>query len=191
MTPQIQKYQSLDTDVSVLQSHHWQHTVGDNSLRDVPAQYANAFTNPLTGRRRASFDLSAAQKKECKDYGIPESMMKDSVNQIFPTSGFEALTDVKSSLTTNVQSMVAVWDSLIGNGDTYRTTGPKMQEFVDGIIGGSATELVKYKNPESAFVASNNKNDYHGKVIISYDSATKKYQVWMPAKQLSGPILAN
>lgn len=121
---------------------------------------------------------------------MPEYIFKDSVNSIFPTSGFEALTDAKSSLATNVQSMVAVWDSVTkGSGDTYRVTGPKMQTFVHGILAGPATKLIKYKNTDSAVVTSRDNNNYHGKIIISYDSATRKYQVWMPGAQLSGPVL--
>jgi hypothetical protein len=38
---------------------------------------------------------------------------------------------------------------------------------------------------------SRSDTDYHGKVIVSCDSGTKKYQVWMPGAMLDGPILKN
>ncbi|KAF9738644.1 hypothetical protein PMIN06_001945 [Paraphaeosphaeria minitans] len=180
------------SDEGVYVSHHWQNTVGDASYKDLTPQFDNAFTNPLSGKRRASFKLTPAQHKEATLY-MSEADVKKEVDDVFPATGFEALTDVKSHFTTasNVKSMVAVWDGVEGTGDRYRTTGPLMQRAVDGLLPGTATKLVKYENSEDARSTSGDNGDYHGKVIVSYDSATKKYQVWMPAAQLSGPILKN
>jgi hypothetical protein len=146
----------------------------------------------LTGKRRASFKLTAAQRKLALVY-MSEADVKLMVDDVFPTTGFEALTNVKSSFTaaSNVQSMVAVWDGLTGTGDSYKTTGAHMRNFVDGLLPGTATKLVAYKNAEDPSPPSMDENDYHGKVIVSYDSGTKKYQVWMPAAKLDGPILKN
>ncbi|KAK7191038.1 hypothetical protein DPSP01_007790 [Paraphaeosphaeria sporulosa] len=178
------------SDEGVYVSHHWQNTVGDASHKDLTPQFDNAFTNPLSGKRRASFKLTPAQHKEATLY-MTEADVKKEVDDVFPTSGFEALTDHKSHFTKNVQSMVAVWDGVEGTGDRYRTTGALMQSYVDSLLPGTATKLVKYANPEDARVASGSNDDYHGKVIVSYDSATKKYQVWMPAAKLTEPILKN
>ncbi|KAJ4345944.1 uncharacterized protein N0V89_012080 [Didymosphaeria variabile] len=180
------------SDEGVYVSHHWQNTVGDASYKDLTPQFDNAFTNPLTGKRRASFRLTPAQKRIATEY-LSEAEVKSDVDDVYPTTGFEALTDVKSSLTadSNVQSMVAVWDGVEGTGDKYRTTGAHMKSFVDGLLPGTATKLVKYENTENAMATSRDDSDYHGKVIVSYDSATKKYQVWMPAADLTGPILKN
>ncbi|KAF2785560.1 hypothetical protein K505DRAFT_369055 [Melanomma pulvis-pyrius CBS 109.77] len=178
------------SDEGVYVSHHWQNTVGDASHKDLTPQFDNAFTNPLSGKRRASFNLTPAQHKEATMY-MTEADVKKEVDDVFPTSGFEALTDHKSHFTSNVQSMVAVWDGVEGTGDRYRTTGALMQHYVDSLLPGTATKLVKYANPEDARVASGSNDDYHGKVIVAYDSATKKYQVWMPAAKLTEPILKN
>lgn len=186
------KFQYPDTDLSLRQSHHWQNTVGDSSYKDVTPQFDNAFTNPLAGKRRASFKLTAAQRKVTLEY-VTEAEAKSIVDDVFPTTGFEAVTSVKSSFTadSNVQSMVAVWDGRQGTGDKYMTTGALMKKFVDDLLPGTATKLVTYKNTEDAMNTSRDENDYHGKVIVSYDSGTKKYQVWMPAARLDGPILKN
>jgi hypothetical protein len=112
---------------------------------------------------------------------------------VFPETGFQALTDFKSSFTatSNVQSMVAVWDGVTGSGDKFIKTGPIMKNYVDGLLPGAVTKLIQYGNPQNAAEASNSDTDYHGKVIVSYDSGTKKYQVWMPGARLDGPILKN
>jgi hypothetical protein len=119
--------------------------------------------------------------------------VKKDVDDVFSMTGFEALTNIKSTFTaaSNVQSMVAVWDGRQGNSDGYITTGPHIKSFVDGLLPRTATKLVTYKNLEDAMNTSRDENDYYGKVIVSYDSSTKKYQVWMPAAKLDGPILKN
>ncbi|KAJ4987897.1 hypothetical protein SVAN01_06627 [Stagonosporopsis vannaccii] len=180
------------SDEEVYVSHHWQNTVSDASYRDPTPQFDNAFTNNLTGKGRAPFKLTLAQKKVVLEYQTEPEVKKD-VDDVFPTSGFEALTDVKSSFTaaSNVQSMVAVWDGIQGTGDKYTTTGAHMKTVIDGLLPGTATKLIIYENTENAMDTSRDDTDYHGKVIVSYDSATKKYQVWMPAAQLTGPILKN
>lgn len=125
---------------------------------------------------------------------LSEAEVKKDVDDVYPSTGtFESLTGVASHFTAakNVKSMVAVWDGKEGTGDRYRTTGAKMKSFVDSLLPGAATKLVEYENTENAMATSRDEADYHGKVIVSYDSATKKYQVWMPAAQLSGPILSN
>jgi hypothetical protein len=182
----------LDVNLSLSQSHHWQNTVGDASRRDVPPQFDNGFTNPLAGKRRASFKLNTEQKKVALQY-VSEAQAKIDTDNVFPDTGFQALTDFKSSFTvaSNVQSMVAVWDGVTGTGDTFRTTGPIMKNLVDGMLPGTATKLIEYQNPQNAAEASNSDTDYHGKIIVSYDSRTKKYQVWMPGAKLDGPILKN
>ncbi|KAH6629809.1 hypothetical protein C7974DRAFT_472508 [Boeremia exigua] len=180
------------SDLGVYMSHHWQHTVGDQSFDNMPPQFENAFTNPMTGKGRASFKLTAAQKKKAVLYQ-PEAVVKSDVDDVFPTTGFEALTNVRSSFTaaSNVQSMVAVWDGKTGNGDKFVKTGPFMKDFVDDLLPGTATKLVRYGNTEDALNTSRDDNDYHGKIIVSYDSGTKKYQVWMAGAKLDGPILKN
>lgn len=40
-----------------------------------------------------------------------------------------------------------------------------------------------------ASTASADPADYHGKVIVSYDPATKNYEVWMAGASLTAPIL--
>lgn len=166
--------------------------MGDAAYKDLTPQFDNAFTNPLTGKRRASFKLTAAQRKIALEYET-EVEVKSAVDDVFPTTGFEALTSVQSSFTaaSNVQSMVAVWDGRQGTGDRYRTTGTHMKNFVNGLLPGSATKLVTYQNTEDAMNTSRDDNCYHGKVIVSYASVTKKYQVWMPAAKLDGPILKS
>lgn len=176
-------------------SHHWQNTVGDNGHADLPPQFANAFINPLTGRRRASFRLDARQRKIATEHNMPLKMIEDAVNDVFPTSAqFDALTNHMSAFTAakGVQSMVAVWDGIHGNGDTYTRTGEIMRKFIDDLVPGPATKLVEYGNTqEDAFKTSRDEGNYHGKIIVSYDSATRKYQVWMPAADLKAPILKN
>jgi hypothetical protein len=124
---------------------------------------------------------------------VSEAEAKEVADEVFPVTGFEALTDFRSSFTaaSNVQSMVAVWDGVTGSGDKFIKTGPIMKNYVDELLPGTATKLIEYKNPLDAAAASDSDTDYHGKVIISYDSGTKKYQVWMPGAKLDGPILKN
>jgi hypothetical protein len=124
---------------------------------------------------------------------VSEAEAKKAADDVFPETGFEALTDFKSSFTaaSNVQSMVAVWDGVIGSGDKFIRAGPIMRSYVDGLLPGTATKLIQYANTEDAKFTSDSEADYHGKVIVSYDSSTKKYQVWMPGAKLDGPILKN
>ena len=185
-------FQHLDTDISPSQSHYWQNTVGDFSLRDVPPQFDNAFTNPLTGKRRASSKLTAAQKKNALQYQS-EAEVKKIVDDVFPETGFQALTDFKSSFTaaSNVQSMVAVWNGLIGKGDTFKKAGAIILESVVDLRPGTSTKLVQYKNTKVARETANIGTGYHGKINVSYDLGTKKYQVWMAGAKLDGPILRN
>jgi hypothetical protein len=124
---------------------------------------------------------------------MTEAQVKKEVDNVFPETGFEALTNFKSSFTaaSNVQSMVAVWDSVTGTGDKFKKTGAIMKNFVNGLLPGIATKLIEYGNAEDARGTSGSDIDYHGKVIVSYDSGTKKYQVWMAGAKLDGPILKN
>jgi hypothetical protein len=188
--PQTRISRRLDIDLS--QSHHWQQTVSDAAYNELPPQFDNAFTNPLAGKRRASFKLTAAQKKLALQY-VSEAEAKEVADGVFPETGFEALTNFGSSFTaaSNVQSMVTVWDGVIGNGDTYTKTGLIMKNYIDKLLPGTATKLIEYGNPLDAAIASESDTDYHGKVIVSYNSGTKKYQVWMPGARLDGPILKN
>lgn len=43
----------------------------------------------------------------------------------------------------------------------------------------------------TASSASTDLADYHGKIIVSYDSKTKKYEVWMAGASLTAPILKS
>ena len=124
---------------------------------------------------------------------MSEVDVKKDIDDVFPETSFEALTDFKSSFAaaSNVQSMVAVWDGVTGNGDTFEKTGPVMKRFVDGLLPGTATKLIEYPNVGDAMERSRSESDYHGKIIVSYDSGTRKYQVWMPAAELDRPILNN
>ena len=173
-----------------LQSHHWQNTVGDASLRATPPQFDNAFTNPLTGRPPASFNV--AQLKEAIQYYNAKSLKAD-IEAVYPTSGFESLSGVASHFTSdkNGRSMVVVWDGKEGSGDKYTRTGAHMKNFVADLLPGTSTKLVEYGNAKEAKLTSASTSDYRGKVIVAYDSATRKYAVWMAAAQLSGPLLSN
>lgn len=43
----------------------------------------------------------------------------------------------------------------------------------------------------SASSASMDLADYHGKIIVSYDSKTKKYEVWMAGVSVTAPVLKS
>ncbi|KAF2993983.1 hypothetical protein E8E13_001403 [Curvularia kusanoi] len=147
--------------------------------------------------RRSSFkltDLTDAQKKNILAYQS-EADVKSAVDDVFPTTGFESLTKFKTSFTaaSKVQSMVAVWDGITGgnDGDQFKITGPHMRKIVDDLLPGTATKLVEYKSTANAANDAADVENYHGKISVSYDSGTKKYQVWMPAAQSGAPILKN
>jgi hypothetical protein len=124
---------------------------------------------------------------------VSEAEVKKDADETFPKTDCEALTDFKPFFTaaSNVQSMVVVWNSVTGSGDTFIKTGLIMRSFVNNLLPRAETKLIQYKNPQDASIASNSDTDYHDKVIVSYDSGTKKYQVWMPGAKLDGPILKN
>jgi hypothetical protein len=89
---------------------------------------------------------------------------------------------------------VIVWDGVVGDGDKYKTTGQNMTSLIDKLVPdlpAGQPRLVEYSNSENAGDDSKSESDYHGKVIISYDSATGAYEVWMAAASLTKPILKS
>lgn len=101
-----------------------------------------------------------------------------------------------------------------------QTTGPKMKALVEKLVPGSNPQIFTYQNggdPNSnaarpgqaaqvaaadsdsqsqsssttSSTASEDKADYHGKVIVSYTSVKTAYQVWMAGSTLTAPILKD
>lgn len=81
----------------------------------------------------------------------------------------------------NIQKSAAKPASQAGSNNGGQTSG-QTSDHQGSTSGQSSTS-------STASAASIDKADYHGKVIVSYDKTTKKYQVWMAGSSLTGPIL--
>jgi hypothetical protein len=155
----------------------------------------------LQNKGREPFSLTKAQSDEFKLFGMTEADVKKDADSVYPTSGFRSLTGTNGIMETSnafasthkSQAAIIVWDGNVGNGDTYKTTGPKMASLIDKLVPGLPTgqpKLVKYSNSAEGAVDSNSEGEYHGKVIVSYDSSTGAYEVWMAGASLKEPVLS-
>lgn len=68
---------------------------------------------------------------------------------------------------------------------------PATQAASDGQASDNQGSTSGKSSTSTASTASIDKADYHGKVIVSYDKATKKYEVWMAGASLTAPILKS
>ncbi|KAK7184411.1 uncharacterized protein CC84DRAFT_1164493 [Paraphaeosphaeria sporulosa] len=75
---------------------------------------------------------------------------------------------------------------------------PKASHFkpllIDDLVPGlpaSHPRLIEYGNSAEGASVVKSESDYHGKVIVSYDSATGAHEVWMAAASMTEPILKS
>lgn len=187
---------------TAVQTHHWQHHVTDKSWEKIPSLFDNAFTNPLKSLGLAKYNVDAKYEAQMEPY-ITKAELKRTSEMPYPHSGFTPLTGAGGVMSkapnpfnsaNKPKAAVFVWDGVTGDGEKYHSSGQRMASIIDRLVPGlpaGQPRLVEYGNPHDAASASNSDNDYHGKVIVPYDSATGAYEVWMAAASLTEPILKS
>lgn len=158
----------------------------------------------MQSKAREQFRLTEKQRAYWESYSMPESIVKQDTDSVYPkASHFKPLTGARGvtsdganpfSSTHNPQAAVIVWDGRVGNGEKYNKAGPMMKSLINDLVPGlpaGQPKLIEYSNSEEGATVANSDSDYHGKVIVSYDSATGAYEVWMAAASLTEPILRS
>jgi hypothetical protein len=161
-------------------------------VKTIPQWIANTVTGPLQGKGLQQWREGANSE---------ETATKVVVEEVYPKKDWESLKDTvaRSSKpfdsSKKPQAAIVLWEG-DGNeafGGTFTASGAKFQEVVKETVPALTgnPRIVKYKNGANPGTDSRANDNYHGKVIVSYNKDTKKYEVWMAGSSLTAPILRS
>lgn len=173
------------SDDGVYLSHHWQHTISDYALKNIPQWHRNTVSRPLQNLGLEEFREGA---------NSDEHINKQFVEEVYPTTGdnFEPLNLVVARPSKPFDpskkpqaAIIMIKDDDAPNAfefaNTFTESGKVFQQVVKDTVPGLTTDpvVVRYTNGDNAGPSSGNPEDFHGKVIVSFDKNSRKWQVWM------------
>ena len=160
--------------------------MADEVMETARFMWDNEFTNPIqglgkvTGTPKASLDAAYISQTE--------------LDGMYPSSGWTSLKDASKCFAADKkpQAIIVVHDG-VGASTLYVDAGKEMAKIVHKMVPALSKEpqVVQYSNgrAENPRENSQSPNDYHGKIIVSYNAAKPEYQVWMGGVKVTAPIL--